>query len=182
VDLRDWDERYRSGDLDFAPTALVVEAVGQAPPGKALDLACGAGRNALWLAERGWTVTAVDGSPVAIDILLKRALNVEAIVADLEKAEYSIDPSSWDLITICYYLQRDLFEPAKRGVKPGGLLIAIVHITEPDEEPTYKRLKPGELETWFDGWEIVHRYEGKPRDPSHKYGVSEIVARRPAKF
>ena len=174
---------YRLGDSDLAPTALVVETARQAPPGTALDLACGAGRNALWLAEHGWSVTAVDGAPAAIDILLKRAseraLRVEAFVADLEKGEYPIHPSAWDLIAICYYLQRDLFEPAKRGVKPGGLLISIVHITEPAEEPTYKRLKPGELETYFDGWEIVHRYEGKPRDSAHRYGVAEIVARRP---
>ena len=97
VDIRDWDERYRLGDSDLAPTALVVETTRQAPPGSALDLACGAGRNALWLAEHGWSVTAVDGAPAAIDILLKRAseraLRVEAFVADLEKGEYPIHPS-----------------------------------------------------------------------------------------
>jgi tellurite methyltransferase len=183
VDIRDWDERYGLGDSDLSPTTLVVETARQVPPGAALDLACGAGRNALWLAEQGWRVTAVDGAPAAIDILSKRAseraLRVEALVADLEKGEYSIDHLAWDLIAICYYLQRDLFESAKRGVKPGGLLITIVHTTEPGEEPTYKRLKPGELETYFDGWEIMHRYEGKPRDSAHKYGVAEIVARRP---
>ena len=85
VDIRDWDERYRLGDSDLAPTALVVETTRQAPPGSALDLACGAGRNALWLAEHGWSVTAVDGAPAAIDILLKRAseraLRVEAFLA-----------------------------------------------------------------------------------------------------
>jgi len=76
---------YRLGDSDLAPTALVVETARQAPPGTALDLACGAGRNALWLAEHGWSVTAVDGAPAAIDILLKRAseraLRVEAFLA-----------------------------------------------------------------------------------------------------
>ena len=182
VDIRGWDERYRLEDFDSAPAALVVDTAMKAPPGAALDLACGAGRNALWLAEQGWSVTAVDGAPAAIDILLRRAseraLRVEALVADLERGEYAIEPTAWDLIAICYYLQRDLFEPAKRGVKPGGLLIAIAHITEPGEEPTYKRLKPGELETWFDGWEIVHRYEGKPRDAAHRRSVAEIVARR----
>jgi SAM-dependent methyltransferase len=189
MDIRNWDQRYRLGeqpsaDLDFQPAALVVETASKAPAGKALDLACGAGRNALWLAAQGWSVTAVDGAPAAIEILRQRGveqgLQVDARVANLEKSEYRIEPSAWDLIAICYYLQRDLFEPAKLGLKPGGLLLAIAHITEPGEEPTYKRLKPGELSSYFQGWEIVHLYEGKPNDSSHRRRVAEIVARRPS--
>ena len=65
------------------------------------------------------------------------------------------------------------------GVTPGGLLLAIVHITEPDEEPTRTRLRPGELTRYFPAWKIVHSYEGKPRDSSHHRAVAEIVARRP---
>jgi len=76
----------------------------------------------------------VDGAAAAIEIVRKKAsergLTVDARVADLEKREYRIAPQAWDLITICYYLQRDLFEPAKLGVKPGGLLLAIVHVTD----------------------------------------------------
>ena len=62
---------------------------------------------------------------------------------------------------------------------PGAIVLAIVHITEPGEEPTYKRLRPGELRSYFDGWEILHSYEGKPADPDHQRAVAEIVARRP---
>ena len=101
-------------------------------------------------------------------------------VADLEKFAYLIEPTSWNLIAICYYLQRDLFEHAKQGVVPGGILISIVHITEPGEEPTAHRLRPGELERYFLGWEILHRREGKPNDAAHQRSVAEIVARRPA--
>jgi tellurite methyltransferase len=185
MDIRGWDERYRSGDdSETTPTPLLVKTAERLQAGKALDLACGTGRNALWLAEHGWNVTAVDGAPSAIEILRQRAsergLGLEAQVADLEKSEYQIEASAWDLIAISYYLQRDLFEPAKRGVKPGGVLLAIVHITEPGEEPTYKRLRPGELETYFRGWEILHHYESKPKDPAHQRSVAEIVARRPA--
>src|SRR6267154_361279 len=142
MEIRSWDERYRSGeraaeDIEAAPTPLLVETSKRLTPGRALDLACGSGRNALWLAAQGWSVTAVDGAPAAIEILRKRAgergLQVDARVADLENSEYPIEPSAWDLITICYYLQRDLFEPAKLGVKQGGLLLAIVHITEHGE-------------------------------------------------
>jgi tellurite methyltransferase len=187
MDLRGWDERYRSQqqpeDLEAAPARLVFETAKPLPPGKALDLACGTGRNALWLAGHGWNVTAVDGAPAAIDILQHRAASagvmLDARVADLEKGECIIERAAWDLIVMSYYLQRDLFEPAKRGVVPGGIVLAIVHITEAGEEPTYKRLRAGELRAYFDGWEILHAYEGKPADPAHQLAVAEIVARRP---
>jgi tellurite methyltransferase len=188
MEIGGWDERYRSGvraaeDLDAGPTPLLVEAANKLAPGKALDLACGSGRNALWLAEQGWNVTAVDGSPVAIEILQsqasERGVIVSARVADLEKSEFQIEPSNWNLVAICYYLQRDLFEPAKQGVVPGGVLVSIVHITEPGEEPTPHRLRSGELEHYFQGWEMLHSREGRPNDTAHQRSVAEIVARRP---
>lgn len=188
MEITGWDERYRTGarakeDLESAPNPLLVNTAKQLPPKKALDLACGAGRNALWLAQQGWSVTAVDGSPVAIEILRNRAtqlaIALDSKVADLEKGQYRIEPKTWDLIAICYYLQRDLLEPAKQGVIPGGILLAIVHITEPGEEPTAHRLKPGELQTFFKDWKILHYYEGKPNDTSHHRSVAEIVAQRP---
>jgi SAM-dependent methyltransferase len=173
MDIAGWDERYRSREAhETEPEPLVVETAMRLPAGAALDLACGAGRNALWLAERGWRVTAIDGAPAAIEILRQRAsersLRVDARVADLEKHEYQIAPSAWDLIVICRYLQRDLLEPAKLGLVPGGVLLQIALV---GEQATYKRLVPGELDGYFQGWEILHRRE----DGS----VSEIVARRP---
>jgi hypothetical protein len=78
-------------------------------------------------------------------------------------------------------LQRDLFEPVKRGVKPGGVALVIVHIFEPGHEQSRFSLQPGELAKYFDGWEILHFYEGPPRDPEHKRAVAEIVARKPTK-
>ena len=188
MDIRGWDNRYRSGqrpaeDLDAAPNPLLIETAQRLPPGKALDLACGTGRNALWLAEHCWNVTAVDGAPAAIEILRRRAsdrgLPVDARIADLERGEYRIEPATWDLIAISYYLQRDLFEPAKQGVAPCGILLAIVHIAEPGEAPTYKRMEAGQLESYFQGWEILHSYEGKSNDAAHRRPVAEIVVRRP---
>ena len=190
MEIPEWDKRYRLGehaaaDLEAPPTALVVNTAQTLRPGRALDLACGAGRNALWLAEHGWEVTAVDGAPSAIEILRSRAaerdLNVNAIVADLEKHEFEIASAEWDLVTICYYLQRDLFEPAKRGVAPGGVLIAIVHINEPGEAVGGHRLRPGELQKYFAGWEILYHNEGRANDAAHRRAVAEIVARRPLK-
>lgn len=188
MEIGGWEERYRAGrcaagDAEAAPTPLLVETAGPSAPGRALDLACGTGRNALWLAAHGWRVTAVDGSPAAIELLRSRAaargLTVDARVADLEKGEYPIERSAWDLIVVCYYLQRDLFEPAKEGLVAGGIFLAIVHITEPGEQPTEHRLRPGELVRYFQGWEILHRHEGQPNDAAHRRPVAEIVARRP---
>jgi len=189
MEIRDWDKRYRLGehaasDLHAGPTPLVVNTASGLRPGKALDLACGAGRNAIWLAEHSWEVTAVDGAPSAIEILQARArersLKIEAVVADLENDEFKIEPSRWDLVLMCYYLQRNLFEPAKRGVAPGGVLIAIVHMNEPGEADGPFRLRPGQLAQYFAGWEILHLREGKADDPAHQRAVAEIVARKPA--
>jgi tellurite methyltransferase len=176
--LLEWDERHRAAAErdDAAPLPLVVETASEMKPGRALDLACGAGRNALWLAEQGWSVTAVDGSPAAIELLRQRGPHLDAHTADLEKGEYVIEPSRWDLIVISYYLQRDLFEPAKLGVIPGGVLLAIVLLGEGRFSAA-----PGELRSYFCGWEILHDREGNPGDSPEHWAVAEIVARRPFK-
>jgi len=155
------------------PTPLLVETARKLIPGRALDLACGKGRNAVWLAQHGWKVTAVDRSPVTIPA-------VETHVADLEKHEFPIATASWDLIVVTYYLQRDLFEPIKNGVQRGGIALAIVHMFEPGHEQSRFSVQPGELARYFEGWEILHYYEGKPRDPEHKRAVAEVVAKTTA--
>jgi hypothetical protein len=101
-------------------------------------------------------------------------------VADLQKGEFAIAPAAWDAITICYYLQRDLIERAKAGVRPGGVLIVIVHTVEGDEQPSETRMSPGELLTHFRTWEILHQHEGNPNDLEHRRSVAEVVARRPS--
>ena len=181
MDLAGWERRYRAeadaGTLGSAPTALLVETASILPPGRALDLACGAGRNALWLAQHGWSVTAVDGSPTAIRLLRERAagLRIETQIADLENGEFRIEPARYDLIAICYYLQRDLLEPAKLGLLPGGIIVAIALLTEPGKDNSF-RVEPGELSSYFDGWEILHRREGRDQ---WQHNAAEIVARKP---
>ena len=169
MDLSGWDERYAKQAAHWTPTPLLVETAKKLTPGRALDLACGSGRNAIWLAEHGWNVTAVDRSPVSIP-------GVDTHVADLEKHEFAIAEDSWDLIVVCYYLQRDLFEPIKRGVKRGGVALAIVHIFESGHEQSRFSLKPGELADYFQGWKILHSFEGKTE---HHRAVAELVATKP---
>jgi tellurite methyltransferase len=165
-----WNQRFLEQPEAGPPLPLVAATAEGLMPGRALDLACGTGRNALWLAQRGWDVTAVDGAPAAIATLS----GVKAIQADLEAGEYHIEQSAWDLILITYYLQRDLFEPAKAGLRPGGTLVAISLITEPGEAPAAYRLCPGELIGYFGGWEILHR-----RETSEGTRCAEVVARKP---
>jgi len=109
MDLNDWNKRYRlrerpAEDLEAAPTPLLVETASALAPGKAprkaLDLACGAGRNALWLAEHGWEVTAVDGAPAAIEILrtdLDRTLKLLGCpsISALDGSYVNV-PKSWE--------------------------------------------------------------------------------------
>lgn len=186
MDIKGWNDRYLSQTEEAqaeisSPTPLLARTARLLHPGKALDLACGTGRNALWLAAQGWQVTAVDGAAAAIEILRReaaqRALTVDAQIADLH--EYRIAEAAWDFIALCYYLQRDLIERAKRGVVPGGTLLVIVHISEPGEEPKATRLERGQLAAYFQDWEVLHYFEGKPNDPSHRRSVAEVVARRP---
>jgi SAM-dependent methyltransferase len=194
MEIAQWDERYRSGDRakedqESAPNPLLAATAAKFRPGKVLDLACGAGRNTVWLAEHGWQVTAVDGAPSAIEMLRERTAargvkvdaQVSSKIANLQNGGYRIEPDSWDLIAICFYLQKSLFEPAKRGLRPGGVLLIIVHISAPGEEPTEHQLRPGELETYFRDLPILHYREGVPDDPAHKRLVAEIVVQRPAR-
>ena len=184
--LQEWDERYRAGEKLFdKPSPLVVRFASGLAPGAALDVACGPGRNALYLAQRGWRVTAVDGSQVAIEILRERArqrkLEVDACVGDLERHEFEIRADVYDLICCCYYFQRDLFPQIRSGVRPHGLVIAIVHLpspAEPQEKP--RRARPGELRSYFEDWEILHYYEGASNEPEHHRPVAEMVAKRRA--
>ena len=178
MNISDWDARYRGEGGGTEPTRLVVESVAGVAPGKALDLACGAGRNSIYLARLGWQVTAVDGSAAAIELVNQRSAAVRTVVADLEDGSFRVEPESWDLILSCYYLQRDLFPIIKAGVQPGGLVVAIVHTPSPGEEPNEKRAAPRELRTFFEDWTIEHYYEGAPRDGAHKRDVAEIRARK----
>jgi SAM-dependent methyltransferase len=103
---------------------------------------------------------------------------VDARVVDLERHEFTIQEGAWDLIAVCYYLQRDLFAAVKRGLAPGGVAVVIVHLVEPGHEESRFSVQPGELPAYFDGLGVLHQYEGPPRDPEHKRAVAELVVRR----
>jgi tellurite methyltransferase len=185
--MADWDERYSRGEHIIAePMPLLARVAEGLAPGRALDLACGPGRHAIFLAERGWQVTAVDASRVGIELLREtagaRGLRVDARVANLERGEFEIEPEAYDLLGVFYYLQRDLFPQIRAGVRPGGVVICAIHMVDesPDAHPMNDDylLKPGELRAEFDGWEIMHDYEGTSNEGGHHRRTAELVARR----
>ncbi len=151
------------------PKPFVVEMARGLKPGRALDLACGDGRNAIWLADLGWQVTGVDRAPTV------EHAGVEVVTADLEKHEFAIAESSWDLIVVSYYLQPDLFPHILRGLKPGGVAIIIVLLYEADRPGSRFSLQRGELRGFFEGQDILAYFEGKPA-PSAR-AVAQIAIR-----
>jgi SAM-dependent methyltransferase len=175
---RNWDEHYsKPANLDLEPAPLLVEVADMLPPGRALDLACGAGHNALYLAKLGWQVTAVDASAVAIRHLRRVGPRpaLDARVADIEKHEFAIGPAAYDLICDFFYLQRDLFPRIREGVRPGGVFTGAIHLITPGHNPAFA-LHSGDLREEFAGWKIL--YYSEAAEPGHTRPSARIIARR----
>jgi len=174
---RDWDRHYAdAANFDYSPEPLLFEAAETlgpgGRPGRALDLACGPGRNALYLAGLGWQVTAVDRSPVAIRLLRERAAavssgapsgpDIDIRQADLERGEFTIEPESFDLVCDTLYLQRDLVPAIRAGLRPGGLFVGAMLLQDDPAHESAFRLRPGELRAWFEDWKILFYSEIHP--------------------
>ena len=188
-----WNARYaaREQPPEAGPLPLLTRAVAGVPAGRALDLACGAGRHAVWLAARRWRVAAVDASSVALERLLARAGEagcrdrIDPHVADLEAdpPEFTIAAEAYDVIVDCHFLHRPLFPLIRYGVRPAGLFVAALHTPASDGVRGHGYvLEPGELvrlvTAW--GWTVLHSAERAASATSdHGLGIAEIVARRP---
>jgi SAM-dependent methyltransferase len=183
----DWNARWRErADKPFTVDPWLLSIAPLLPrTGLALDLACGRGRHALFLAERGLSVTALDSSAEALTQLgteaTLRDLHIETRRVDLEVAP-QLQPAAFDLVLLLFYLQRSLMPHLRAAVRPGGLAVVRTFSSAgpfpggPDN-PDFV-LRPGELLQIFAGWEILRHEEGL--EPSSKGGsVAGIVARRP---
>jgi SAM-dependent methyltransferase len=161
MDDRFWDERYAAAELIWTaePNRFLVAEVNGLAPGRALDLACGEGRNAVWLAAQGWEVTGVDFSRTGLDkahhLAQQRRVTVKWTLADV--TTYQPQAAGFDLVTILY-LQLPA-EPlaaalsnAMRALAPGGTLLVVGHDTT----------------------NLTHGYGG-PQDPAVLYGPDDIV-------
>lgn len=184
----DWNARWRAkaADADWLADPWLSRVLPLLKPGRALDVACGNGRNAIFLAERGFRVTAVDLSQEALSQLdleaRTRGLAIETRLLDLE-ADPLLPLNYFDLILQFFYLHRPLLPVLGPLLKPGGFLVLRTFSCAGPfpgglDNPAFV-LKPGELLEIFQGWEILLHEEGL--EPSKKGGaLAGIVARRPA--
>ncbi len=164
-----WNERYRAGERGPAyPAPILVDAVKLLPPGRALDLACGAGRNALYLAQQGWSVLAIDGSPLAVGVVRNLDPRIEARELDLERESLPIN-DSFDMVCIINFLYRPLFIEARRLVRPGGVVVSAIHTVRSTMNPVYT-MSLGELRSYYSDWETIIDREDQ---------IAELVARKP---
>jgi SAM-dependent methyltransferase len=136
LDAAAWDEKYASAGLVWSaePNRYVVAELADLPPGRALDLAAGEGRNAIWLAARGWRVTAVDFSAVAVakgrQLAGAGRVDLDWVVADV--LAYEPEPAGFDAVLIAYLhlvpaATADVLGRAVRALAPGGVLLVIGH-------------------------------------------------------
>lgn len=159
-DQQRWDEKYavREQPHELVPDPWLQSVAAPLPSGRALELACGLGHNAIWLAKNGWQVDAIDISPVglrlAADLADRIGIAVNWIAADLD--DFTPPVETYDLICVFRFLdRRRLPRLIENALRPGGLLIyetfAAAHLVRPDshmKNPAFA-LVPGEWSGLF---------------------------------
>jgi tellurite methyltransferase len=183
----EWDRRHAEGSHDsLTPDPFLVSAYEQfvAPNvkyvGRALDLAGGMGRHALYLAQRGWLVTLMDISVVALKQARRRAeeQDLHVVTEAIDLSEAQLPQAAFDLILVFFYLERSLFPQIAQALRPGGILIYKTYTREQlklSGGPTHPMhlLEAGELRAAFSELRILH-YDETMRDKA----VAELVARK----
>ena len=185
ADRQKWDERYRAGAYQQRdqPAEFLTRWLGQISPGRALDVACGAGRNALYLAQAGFVVDAVDVSRVGLgcarDSARDRGVNVNWIEHDLDGGIPGAD--RYDLILMIRYVNPGLFRMLPERLQPGGYLLCEEHLVTTvvvagPENPRF-RVQPGELEKAASAMHILFHEEALHEDPDgNTVALARLVA------
>jgi tellurite methyltransferase len=186
-DRERWEARY-DGDISEpkgTPSEFLV-AHAHLLRGRVLDVAAGAGRNALFLARRGLSVDAVDIAFAGLHRLRRAAvaegLCVRAVQADLDT--FPLPDAQFDAIINIRYLQRALFAPMQRAVKPGGLILFETFLIDQQtighpQHPEFL-LQRGELRVAFRACELLEYDEGLFRSSGAPAFLARMLARRPA--
>ena len=166
-----WDMQHESTHGSAEPSSFLAEIFAAEawpmPRGRALDLACGKGRNACFLAERGFDVVAIDISPVALEEGRRRAAEKNLAIAwhqsDLEQIQ--LNEAAYDLVVNFNYLQRSLFPQIKVALKPGGYVIFDTYLIDQPaighpKNPAYL-LEHNELLNSFRDFRVLYYREGR---------------------
>ena len=161
ADKEKWDKKYQNNPAPDTPVKLITDFSKLATGTKALDIACGMGRNSQYLASQGFDVDALDISSVAIDSL-QGIPNIHPKEVDLDT--YVFPKDHYDLIVCTFFLKREIFPKVTEALKEGGLFIYETFLHHPDNEnaPANRRflLEEGELELTFDHeYDIMHLSE-----------------------
>ena len=136
MDSQEWDRRYAGTGLVWTaePNRFVVAELQDLAPGRALDVAAGEGRNAVWLASRGWQVTAVDFSAAGLDkgrrLAQARGVGIDWVHADVR--DYQPEAGSFQLVLVAYLQLREaeldgVLRRAATALAPGGVLLVVGH-------------------------------------------------------
>jgi SAM-dependent methyltransferase len=180
-----WDKKYETEAYIFGkePVEFLKEHIDILPKGKALDIAMGEGRNAVFLAKNGFDVEGCDISEIALkkaqELARENNVTIHTFVADLET--YKLPKDTYDVIACFYYLQRDLIPHMKEALKPGGMIIYETYTIENWERgfegPKNKDylLKPNELLDLFKDLRIIYYRE---LILHNKKAVASLIARK----
>lgn len=185
-----WDQRHAAQDPieSTEPDPTLVDEIGSLRPGRALDLGAGDGRNAIWLAERGWKVTAVDFSQVALERGRSRAtesgVEVEWQLADL--LDWSPDARLYDLVTLFFLHlpgteRRAVYARAADAVAPGGTLLIVAHdranlaggVGGPQDPDVL--VSPGEVAAELTGFRVDRAETARRGSPGGRGPIDAIV-------
>lgn len=183
--MLDWNIRYSAGEYTYPkdPSLLLVQLLPLLPKGRTLDIACGEGRNAIFLTRNGYEVDAIDISGVALErgaeAGRQEGLEINFIQADLEV--YQMPTDTYDLIINFNYLQRSLVPSIKRGLKKGGVVLFETYTLEQQaighpKNPEFL-LKPNELLKLFSDLHIFFYREGVFEEDGKK-AIASLAGRR----
>lgn len=185
ADREKWDRRYAEGSYTARthPTALLDEWLTRLPRGRALDLACGAGRNALHLAAAGYQVDAMDISAVALARGAARAaeLGVEVNWINVDLDAVALTPDSYDLVVVARYVNRGITNALTASLGEGGHLVYEQHFLTDQEVDGPRsrsfRLEPNELLKMFRGLRVLYYREALTTDPDGRtMALAQLVA------
>jgi len=197
ADQQKWDKRYARKDQREEPTPApwLVSMIDQLPQGAALDLACGRGGNAIYLASHGYSVDAIDISPVGLQ-LAREAARVAGVKVNFfcQDLMADLDISNWcyDLIIVFHFMAPDLLSRLHQALRPGGVLLVEQHMSGypgaagPGSDRF--RVAPGTLAQAVSGLDIVRLEEGlvpqksdsvdDEPDNAPPFALSRLLARR----